>query len=223
MSSLKNKIIRSGLNYKKEISILVIINILLLLMIAAILYFYKIDVLIISTSVAFLVLFNFIYLSRYSSLVERDKEENIKNFVSIFTFFRIYINNGYNVYTALKEIGAFANPYVMERLSELIHEIDNDKSVTPFIHFARSFDILIIEQLMINIYQMIDGGNNTSYLRQFELLFSKLSEESYEKEYTKKEKRLNTMTIFPLVASALLIVMICFGVVAIIGEMLNGI
>lgn len=223
MSRLKAKIVRSGLNYKKEISVLIIINFLLLLGSAAILYFYKIDPLIISTLIAFIVLFNYLYLSKYSSLIEKDKEENIKNFVSIFTFFRIYITNGYNVYTSLKEIGTFANPYVMERLSELIHEIDNDKSVTPFIHFARSFDLLIIEQLMINIYQMIDGGNNTSYLRQFELLFTKLSEENYEKEYNKKEKKLNTMTVFPLVASALLIVMICFGVVAIIGEMLNGI
>ena len=76
---------------------------------------------------------------------------------------------------------------------------------------------------MIKDYEEKDSEESYEVKEREEGYEEKESEESYEKEYTKKEKRLNTMTIFPLVASALLIVMICFGVVAIIGEMLNGI
>lgn len=223
MFRLAEKIKKAGLSVRKEMTFLILINMALGLGIFAFIYFYTFNVMIVSVGVGMVLFINYFYLSRYSSIIAQDKDENIKNFVSIFTFFKIYLKNGYNVYTALKEISAFANPYVLEKLSDLIHEIDGDKTVTPFIHFARSFDLLIIEQLMINVFQMIDEGNNTSYITQFEMLFNKLSEENYEKEYLKKEKKIGSTTIFPLIASGILILMICFGIVAVIGEMLNGI
>ena len=154
--------------------------------------------------------------------IEKDKDENIRNFVSIFTFFRIYINNGYNVYTALKEISNFANTYVMERLSELIHEIDEDKSVVPFVNFAHHFDELIVEEMMISIYQMIDDGSDSNYLIQFELIFDKFSELLHTRELNAKDKSLSNLASSSLVGSAYLIIMITVGVVTLIGEMLNG-
>ena len=69
---------------------------------------------------------------------------------------------------------------------------------------------------------MVDEGTNLAYLQQFELLFAKLREESLKDELDHKYKSLSSATIFPLIGSALLIVMITFGIIEVIGESLNG-
>lgn len=221
MSKLNEKIVAAGYSVKKEITITIIVDAVLLL--GTILGFlFTFNFIILAIGGSMIGLFTYLYLSRFSSILKEQESDNIKNFVMIFTFFKIYLKNGYNIYTALKAIEPFANPFVLEKISMLTFEMDTDKSVKPFVKFARHFNLLLIEQLMISIYQMIDAGSNESYLLQFEILFNKLSEENYQKDFEKKEKRLLFVTYFPLVGSALLIVMITLGVVAVIGEMVNG-
>ena len=221
MSKLKEKIVSAGYSVKKEITIVVIVDVVLGLLTALGFIFIN-NIVVLAIGVIAIGLFSYLYLSRFSSILKQQEMDNIKNFVMIFTFFKIYLKNGYNIYTALKAIEPFANPFVLEKLSLLTYEMDEDKSVKPFVKFARNFNLLLIEQLMISIYQMIDAGSNESYLLQFEILFNKLSEENYQSEFQKKEKKLMFVTYFPLIGSALLIVMITLGVVAVIGEMVNG-
>lgn len=221
MSSLKDKIIRAGYSVKKEISVTVIIDIVLVLITVVAFYFLK-NYIVIGAGAGVIVFFTYIYLSRFDSIIKEQDADNIKNFVGVFTFFKIYLKNGYNVYSALKEIMVFSNPFVAEKISTLLFDIDGDKSVKPFIKFARNFNLLLIEQLLISVYQMIDAGSNESYLQQFEMLFAKLSDENYQNDFNQKEKKLSSMTFFPLIGSGLLIVMITLGVLAVIGEMVNG-
>ena len=82
---------------------------------------------------------------------------------------------------------------------------------------------IIWGQLMISVYQMVDEGNSSSYLRQLEVLFAKLSDELYTKEFQKQDKKLGSMTAFPLIGSAILILMITVGVINVIGDMISGI
>ena len=83
-------------------------------------------------------------------------------------------------------------------------------------------NILAIEQLMISIYQMIDEGNDSPYLMQFETIFSKLRDELYASIIEKRNKELGNMSLFPLLGSSLLIIMISFGVMEVIGGMISG-
>ena len=69
---------------------------------------------------------------------------------------------------------------------------------------------------------MIDEGNDSPYLIQFENTFTKLRNEMYESLIEKRNKDLGNMSVFPLVGSALLIVMISFGVMEVIGGMISG-
>ena len=194
----KERIINLGLNLRKEITLFIILNVSILLIGITLVILLKNLLLLIAVFFVLLVT-NYLYISRYQSL-----------------------ENGFNVYTSLKEVSEFANPFLHEKLLYLLHQIDEDKSVQPFINFAKNFDELIIEQLFISSYQMVDEGNNSSYLRQFELIFNKLSNEIYNNEFLKKEKRLSSTTMFPLIGSGLLIIMITIGVVEVIGEMLYG-
>lgn len=140
----------------------------------------------------------------------------------MLSFFKTYIKNDYSVYQCFVEISNFTSGLLLERINKLIEEIDNDKSITPFINFSNHFHSMQIEQLMICLYQMVDEGTNLAYLQQFELLFAKLREESLKDELDHKYKSLSSATIFPLIGSALLIVMITFGIIEVIGESLNG-
>lgn len=171
---------------------------------------------------SFIIVFNFIFFYRYTLIKEKIANDNIRDFIELFNFFRIYIRNGLSVYSALNEIKNFANPGLTEKLEDLINEIDHDKTVAPFIRFAHNFNELIIEEMMISIYQIVDDGNNSNYLSQFELIFDKFSSLNHEKELEKKEKKLSSTTYGPLIGSGLLIIMITVGIVTIIGELVNG-
>lgn len=221
MKKLKNRIINLGLNFKKEIAILIVVNVLLIAT-SAVLFIIFHNIMYLVAPLIAAIGFTLFYLSRYSSIEERNQQENIKDFITLFTFFKTYIQNEYNVYQALIEISHFADPFSLEKLNTLIADMDKDKSVEPFIRFAKEYKLLLIEQLMISIYQMIEQGNDSSYMREFDILFTKLSEEEYKKEVESKNKKLSTLTIFPLVGSGFLIVLITIGVVQVIGDMLNG-
>ena len=126
------------------------------------------------------------------------------------------------MYSSLKEISSFANQSLKGKLEKLLKDIDEDKTVVPFVNFAHHFEELIVEEMMISIYQMIDDGSESNYLIQFELIFDKFSELLHSKQLNNKDKSLANLTMTSLVGSAYLIIMITIGVVTLIGEMLNG-
>lgn len=172
---------------------------------------------------AFIIVFAYFYFSRYSSIEKRQKQDNLLEFVNLFTFFRMYIRNGFGVYTSLQEVSKFANPSLQELMKKLIEEIDKDKTISPFMNFAHNFDELVVEEIMISIYQMIDDGTNSNYLMQFELIFDKFSEILHKGQLDSKDKKLSTLTSSALFGSAYLIVMITMGVINLLGVMISGI
>ena len=123
-----------------------------------------------------IVLFTYFYFSRYKGMERKRKQIDLIEFVNLFTFFKMYLKNGFGVYSSLKEIANFANPSLREKLEKLISDIDVDKTIEPYINFAHSFEELIVEEMMISIYQMVDDGADSNYLIQFELIFDKFSE-----------------------------------------------
>lgn len=221
MSKLKERLLALHISFNKEIVRYVIITILLLtaFIVAAILT--KLIALII-VMIVVLIAFTYLYFSRYKGVERKQKEIDLLEFVNLFTFFKIYLKNGFGVYASLKEISHFANESLKEKIEKLLQEIDEDKTVTPFVNFASYFDELIVEEMMISIYQMIDDGSDSNYLIQFELIFDKFSELLHKKQLDNKDKGLSNLTASALVGSAYLIIVITIGVVTLLGDMING-
>jgi len=221
MKKIKERIERLGLNYKKELTFIIVIAVAGVLLSAASVIFTK--------QIQYLVIFllltailEFVYVGRYKSMEEKQRKDVQDEFISIFSFFKIYIKNGMNVYTALKEISSFVSPKLKERFDQLLLDIDGDKSVEPFVKFAKTFDELVIEQMMISVYQMVDEGSNSPYFNQFELIFNSLSNEMHEKELRSKEVSLSNQSVAPLIGSAILMTLITIGIVTVIGDMIGG-
>lgn len=222
MKKLKEKMLYLGLNPKKEFVTVLIADLILVLgSTVAFLLLKKIIYLATGLGVAFI--FDLFFLTRYSKLISNKNTENLQEFAVIFGYFRIYLHNGFSVYSALKEILNFANPTLKKDLEELINEIDSDKSVQPFVKFGKKFNEIIVEEMMISIYQMIDDGENSDYLTQFELIFDKFSDLLYEKYLRAKNSRLATLSNAPLIGASFLIIVLTIGIISILGEVINGI
>ena len=222
MKKLKEKMLYLGLNPKKEFVTVLIADLILVLgSTVAFLLLKKIIYLATGLGVAFI--FDLFFLTRYSKLISNKNTENLQEFAVIFGYFRIYLHNGLSVYSALKEILNFANPTLKKDLEELINEIDSDKSVQPFVKFGKKFNEIIVEEMMISIYQMIDDGENSDYLTQFELIFDKFSDLLYEKYLRAKNSRLATLSNAPLIGASFLIIVLTIGIISILGEVINGI
>lgn len=217
----KKKIFEAQLNYKKElikqvaISLLFIIgvNIFTLIYKKYFYYFY----------LPFALIIYYFYLNqKYEKALLENVFKKQKEFVKLFTYFEIFIYNGFNVYRSLTILNNFTSILVKNDLDVLIAQIDDDKSIKPFLTFGRSFSLLAIEQAMVAIYLMIDQGHNTQRLNQFSLLFEKITLEHYEKEKQKREKGLNNLNIFPLLGAGVITLMITFGIMMSIGGLVSG-
>ncbi len=222
MNKFKNRLKLLGLDIKKEILIALGFSIpILALFVISGLILKQFILIPIGFAVNFILLF--LFFTRYKSMERELLDKREQEFVVLFTYFEIYISNKSNVYNALQNIGVFASPFLKEIIDQLIFEIDSDKTVQPFIKFSHNFDTLLIEQLMISIFQMIDQGSDTSYLTQFETIFSKISDQRHELELDKRVKRLEALSICPLIGAGMLTIIITIGIVSIIGGVISGI
>ena len=222
IKKIKNQMIQLGLNPKKEGLILLIVNTVFIALGIALVFIFK-QVLYPLICLGILFLFDFVFLTRYSRRIDMKNSENLQDFATIFGYFRIFIHNGYSVYSALKELKLFANEDLKNYLSDLLNSIDVDKSVQPFVDFAHHFNEIIVEEMMISIYQLIDDGETSDYLIQFELIFDKFSDLLYQRYLRGKDSRLGTIGSSPLIGSCFLIIVLTIGIISIIGELVNGI
>lgn len=222
MNKLKKSIESIGLNFKNQILILIILDIALIGA-GIVLYLFINNPIIIAFITFVIVLVNYLYLSRYKTIKKTNDKKVLFEFVSLLPFFKTFIENGYTIYQSLTELCLFTGGDLLTRLQQLINDIDEDKSITPFINFSKTFNYLQIEQLMICVYQMIDEGGNENHIYQFQIIFDKLRETTVKLSVENKNNSLANMSVFPLIGSAVLIVMITFGIISVIGASLNGI
>ena len=220
MSRFKERLIALNISVNKEIFRYVVILILLITVFVVVTLLTKIYPILIGL-LFMIVLFTYFYFSRYKGMERKRKQIDLIEFVNLFTFFKMYLKNGFGVYSSLKEIANFANPSLREKLEKLISDIDVDKTIEPYINFAHSFEELIVEEMMISIYQMVDDGADSNYLIQFELIFDKFSELLHSGQLNAKDKSLANLTSSSLIGSAYLIIMISVGVISLLGEMIN--
>lgn len=222
MKKLKEKMLILGLKPKREF-LIVLITDLVLIIAAALTFIFLKQVMYLATCLGVALVFDLLFLTRYSKQISNKNTENLQEFAVLFGYFRIYIHNGFSVYSGLKELLNFANPTLKKDLQELISDIDSDKSVQPFIKFGKKFNEIIVEEMMISIYQMIDDGENSDYLVQFELIFDKFSDLLYEKYLRAKNSKLATLSNAPLIGASFLVIVLTIGVISILGEVINGI
>ena len=219
MKIIKNKIGALGLNYKKEMTKFVIFICIILLLDVACFFLAKHSFVLIIGLIC-LSVFSFGYFYRYTVLIDKMKTKNVNLFIEYFSYFRIYIFNGESVYSSLEKTLEFANNAIKPMIEGLISEINEDKSINPFIRFSLNFDNKLIEEIMISIYEMIENGNNFNYINQFTSLFenfkNRTNKENTESRYEKFDHYINTS----LIGSAIIMFILIYGIVNLVGDII---
>lgn len=165
---------------------------------------------------------NYLFITSPKKKIQDEKDALSQEFIRIFSYFAIYIKNGHPVYNAIEEVIQYATPAMAEKLTNLLSEIDKDKSVKPYISFGEELGTLECKQVLVSIYRMSIEGGDSSYINQFNFLFSSLLQTERKQEVKRLEKKLATSSYFPLIGSALTMIMITVGIINIMGGIVNG-
>ena len=162
------------------------------------------------------ILFNTYYSKKKEILVERESE-----FISIIGYFQFFISNGFNVYQSFQSLIPYSSIWMEEQIQSLITQIDNDKSVKPFINFANKFTNKIANNVMLSIYQMVDEGENNIHLLHFQSLFEELKRNQQKDLIDGKDRSMSSLSSLPLIGAGTITVLLTFGIIFLMGEMIN--
>ena len=209
-----------GYNPKKQF-LGYIIGLLLIVGAGVGLYLYKGLSFLLAIPGLLFIFYTYFYFSRYTSQLKNLYNERMDEFIRLFTFLGIYINDGFNVFRALESIKPFASKNFLPLLDRLLQEIEMDKTVAPFIHFSSAFIDISVKEVMISVYQMVDEGQGGPYIAQFQHIFGKLSDEKHALAKQKRIDGLGKMSILPLVGSGITMFMITLSLFEVMGDVMN--
>lgn len=213
--------LKLNLNPKKELLKFLIGNLVVIAISIALIFIFK-SLFYIAVLVVGVLLFSYAFFYRYDQF-ENDKRKRLEiEFVEVFSYLRIYLTNKETVYTALTKASEYTSKEMNSKINEFLLKIDEDKSIVPFLEFGRYFHNKTIEEVMISLYQMVDGGYAENYINQFVLVFENLRKRSNEESLHNRYKKMNNLNLITLIGSGYLMMVMLIVIVSVIGEMTNG-
>ena len=214
MFDYKRYIALLGLDYRKELIKIIALNILAI----PIGIGFGIMTSVIGGVISFFIALAFLnlFLSQgYEKALERRNEARTLAFIEAFSIIKIFINNAFNVYRSFEEAINYVKPIIREDLTRLLEDIDEDKTIQPYIKFARGFTPLIIEQLMIGLYQL-DTEGGVRHIEGFDFMFDKFQTQKVVELRRHYDERLDAMNMWPRLGAGIIALTLLLGVVQII-------
>ena len=219
-NKLQNIVEFSGKNYKKEIWKIVLLDLCSAIG-CLIIYFFLKSIVYIGILLICTIFLNVFIITSYKSAKDKIIKNRDEEFIQMISYFEIFINNHLTVYQSFKLLIPYASDWMSEEISILLKDIDSDKSVKPFITFARKFKSQIVENVMLSIYQMVDQGESVEQLNQFTIFFSQLSRNYQKSLIDKKERSLSTIDSFPLIGTGAITIIITISILFLMGDIIN--
>jgi len=220
-NTFKENVSSIGVSYSKVIGFVTLINILLLLATGIIYFFYR-KILVLIFGVAIDLIFDFVTITYFSSLKDKQEKDRENEFISLISYFQIFICNNMNVYTAFSSLIPFCSIWMKTSIEKMLRQIDEDKTVKPFVDFSNEFKPKVIQSVMLSIYQMIEEGENAFQINQFTVLFDNLNRERIKGMIMSKQRSLNNMNALPLFGAGFITVILTFSILLLMGDMING-
>ena len=219
-NKLRDTIEFVGLSYKKEITIIIVLNALFVLGAVAIYIFLKNFIFAVLFLVGLAILDYFLF-SRYNDKKKAILKSHENELIAIISYFDVYIRNNKNVYQSFNQLIPYCSNWMKEKIEDLLKEIDEDKSIQPFVNFANNFQNLSAHSLMISIYQMVDQGESAEQLTHFNLIFDEISRNRNKEIIAQKDKALSSMSTFPLIGAGMITIALTVSILTILGDLIN--
>ena len=213
--------LKLNLNPKKEFLKFLIGNLIVIALSIALIFIFQ-SLIYLAVLVIGILLYSYAFFYRYDQF-EEDKRKRLEiEFVEVFSYLRIYLTNKETVYTALTKANEYTSKEMNNKINEFLLKIDEDKSIIPFLEFGKYFHNKIIEEVMISLYQMVDGGYAENYINQFVVVFENLRKRTNEENLQNRYKKMNNLNLITLIGSGYLMMVMLIVIVTVIGEMTNG-
>lgn len=146
-----------------------------------------------------------------------------EEFVMVLNYVQTYLTNNFNVYNAFKETLPICSSWMQEKISCLLKDIDEDKSINPFIKLANNFSSKLIHQTIISLYLMIENGTNTDSIMRFAPIFNQLKEDILHNAIKRIENTYDTLNLLPVIGAGIITMTMILGIVGIVQGALYGI
>lgn len=221
MKKFKEKIEKLNLDLKKEVALLSSLT-LISFVLAFLIYYFTNNLVLLSFGLIVSLGVIYCLLKRYDYMVENRRKHLEMEFIEVFSYLRIYLSNKESVYRSLKQASEYTSIEMKREISKFLDRIDEDKSILPFIEFGNSFKNKVIEEVMISLYQMIDGGFTENYLNQFISLFDNFKSRYLKEDMLNRYKKMDIFTTLSLLGSGYILITMLLIIVNIIGGMTNG-
>ena len=219
-NSLKETIEFVGLSYTKEMLKIIVLNLLVLGSVTLI-YFLLNNVVVSIFILIALIVIDYFLLSRFNDKKKALLKSRENELIAIISYFEVYVQNKNNVYQSFNMLVPYCSPWMKDKIEVLLKEIDEDKTVQPFVNFASNFHQLSTHSLMLSIYQMVDQGENTHQLKQFDVIFTELARNRNREMMEQKSNSLANMSTFPLVGAGLITITLTMSILSILGDLIN--
>lgn len=219
-NKFKETYVEAKLDFKKEMIKLAVANASLIVL-TAVVYIFSKQIIALAGLGIFLITIDYLLLSKPSQIIKKQRENLELEFVHVFVYFGLFVKNGRPVYNALEDCMRYSSDDLRNKIKTLLDEIDEDKTITPYMNFAKNFQNLEIKQVLISIYKMSIEGGGEEYLRQFDAIFTALSNSKRNKSIENEKSKYGNYNFLPMLASALSMGIIAVAVIVLMEEYTN--
>lgn len=217
---LMKKYEEANLDFKKEV-IQFLITAVSIVGLGVFAFIKTKQIIIVASAGLMLVSISYYVFSKPQRIIDTRKKKIEEEFVHVFAYFSIFVKNKRPVYNALEDCLRYSSDDFSKKLQKLLEDIDNDKSVTPFITFGENFTNLEIKQILVSIYKMSIEGGGEEYLKQFDIMFNALSNNKRQSVLEKERNKFGNFNFLPLFDSALSMGIIAVAVLALMEDYTN--
>ena len=218
--NIKKTIEYVGLNPKTEVIKFLIITISGSL-VSFITYIFLKEIMYLTMSIAFTLFFDYLLFYSYSLKKTKIDESRENEFINLISNFEIFILNKNNVYQSFNKAIPYCSEWMKNNVSRLLKDIDSDKSVTPYVNFAKLFTNNIATNIMLSIYTMVDQGESYEQINNFQILFEQFQKSSVLEKAEKKKRSLSILPSLPLIGAGGITIALTMCIISIIGDFIN--
>lgn len=220
MNKIKNFYVKLNLNFTKELILIITLNVLTLVLGISLYILLKSINYIVLMFIVFIFI-NAILIYRYILINNKCIFANLNEVSNAFMYFYLDINNKVKPLTALENIKSHCSISMSDNLVLLLDEIKVDKSFTPFIKFSNKYTSIIVETVVLSIYQLVNEynlDNVIAFNKAYKEYKSKV-EGIYSKTY---KKQFSFITLTPVIGTMVITIIVIIATILLIRGYING-
>lgn len=207
---------RLKIDFKKDLIITIVVFSFILAVGVVLSFVYSLIIGIIIWVMGFI--YVFLHYSNLKSSVKQLTNSKEIAFNGFYRYVVTLLKNNHILYSALQASLEYVDEVLVDDVNQLINEMENDTTMEPFLNFSISFDDENIKQMIILLYKTQDSGIIDDVLDSINDCIVNLQDTSIKNYIYKEEKKIEKYYMFPIILSAVVMIMVSFYVFSLIGE-----